>query len=118
MSMSFRTSPPHTYIPPLADEMREAAGKVGLKSCSRDLVADLCNLAAGGKVTPPSGYRDQVRSRVEDGLPARGQNGEWSVPVRKNGKKITIATKDRREAVEAMTEEQMRYHRNVCDFLQ
>ena len=118
MSMSFRTSPPPTYIPPLADEMREAAGKVGLKSCSRDLVADLCNLAAGGKVTPPSGYRDQVRSRVEDGLPARGQNGEWSVPVRKNGKKITIATKDRREAVEAMTEEQMRYHRNVCDFLQ
>src|SRR3989338_2160972 len=118
MSYSFRTTPPPTYLPPQVEEMREAAKKVGLKGFSRDLVADLCNLAAGGKIVSPSGYRDTVRSRVEETLPARDDRGRWSVPARRDGKPASIATTDRRVAGEGMTEEQMRYHRNVCDFLQ
>ena len=57
---TFRTRPPATYLSPSAEEMREVAGKVGLKSYSKDLVADLCNLAAGGKISPPSSYRRLV----------------------------------------------------------
>ena len=77
---TFRSSPPATYIPPGAEEMREMADQVGLKSFSRDLVADLTNLAAGGMVNPPSTYRSEVRRMVEETLPApnfsvSGSNG-------------------------------------------
>ena len=53
---TFRTSPPLSYLPPNAEEMKQAAAKVGLQSFSRDLVADLCNLAAGGGVNTPSSH--------------------------------------------------------------
>ena len=108
---TFRTNPPATYIPPNAEEMREVAGRVGLGGFSRDLVADLCNLAAGGALQPPSAYRETVRRQVEDKLPAPNSYGEWSLP--KGGR-----TKDRQEAINASTEKAMRYHQNVCDFLQ
>ena len=45
-NFTFRTNPPATYIPPNAEEMREVAARVGLGGFSRDLVADLCNVAA------------------------------------------------------------------------
>ncbi len=118
MNYTFRTSPPPTYIPPSHEEMREAANKVSLGSFSRDLVADLCNLAAGGKINPPSVYRDAVRNRVEESLPAVDSNGKWSVPVRVEGKKAIKSVTDRFEAIDAITQEQIRYHINVCDFLQ
>ncbi|TAN33421.1 VWA domain-containing protein [Patescibacteria group bacterium] len=114
---TFRTTPPATYISPTADEMRDAAKKVGLKSFSKDLVADLCNLAAGGRITPPSGYRGEVMRRVEERLPAPDSNGSWSISVRKNGVKTSVRTKNRQEAIQAKTDEAMRYHGNVCDFL-
>lgn len=107
---TFRTSPPATYIPPSGEEMREAAGKVGLKSFSKDLVADLCNLAAGGRTCPPSEYESEVRKRVAESLPAPDANGRWSLP--KGG-----FTEKRQEAVNALTGKAMRYHRNVQDFL-
>jgi len=109
---TFRTSPPATYIPPSAEEMREAASQVGLQSFSRDLVADLCNLAAGGRINPPSVYRDLVRARVEESLPAPDSDGEWSLPLRGG------YTKNRQEAIADRVEAAMRYHQNVCDFLQ
>ncbi len=111
MQFTFRTTPPATYISPSGEEMREMANEVGLKSFSRDLVADLCNLAAGGRINPPSGYRDQVRKRVEESLPTSDSRGRWSLP--KGG-----YTTDRQEAITALTEKAMRYHTNVCDFLQ
>ena len=110
-NFTFRTNPPATYIPPNAEEMREVAGRVGLGGFSRDLVADLCNLAAGGALQPPSAYLETVRRQVEDKLSAPNSNGEWSLP--KGG-----STKDRQEAINANTEKAMRYHQNVCDFLQ
>lgn len=116
---TFRTSPPSTYLPPSREEMREVADKVGLKSFSRDLVADLCNLAAGGSINPPSAYRSNVRRKVEESLPAPDRDGDWKIPE----KVRTLFgdreyTKDRAEAISASTEEKMRYHQNVCDFLQ
>lgn len=114
---TFRTTPPPAYISPSGEEMREVAQKVGLKGFSKDLVADLCNLAAGGRITPPSGYRQQVMQRVEEKLPASDADGEWSITVRKDGKKTTAKTKNRQEAIEAGTDKAMEYHRNVCDFL-
>ena len=110
MSFTFRTAPPATYIPPNAEEMREVAERVGLKSFSRDLVADLCNLAAGGSIQPPSAYRETVRRQVEEKLPAPDFDGEWSVG---GG-----YTKDRLQAINHRLEKAMRYHQNVCDFLQ
>jgi len=86
------------------------AGRVGLRFYSRDLVADLCNLAAGGWVNPPSEYRDQVRQKVEETLPAPNSGG-WRLTTGKY-------TKSRFEAVEDATNKSMRYHQNVCDFLQ
>jgi Mg-chelatase subunit ChlD len=98
--------------------MREMAKKVGLGSYSRDLTADLCNLAAGGKVNPPSAYRETVERKVAESLPAPDANGRWSITVRENGKKTSQSTTNRQEAITARTGEAMRYHTNVCDFLQ
>ena len=111
MQFTFRTTPPATYISPSGEEMREVANKVDLKSFSRDMVADLCNLAAGGKINLPSAYRDQVRKRVEESLPAPDSRGQWSLP--KGG-----CTTDRQVVTTALTEKAMRYHTSVCDFLQ
>ncbi len=110
MNFTFRTTPPATYIPPNSEEMREVAAKVGLKGFSRDLVADLCNLAAGGAIQPPSAYREIVHRQVEEKLPAPDSDGEWSVG---GG-----YTKDRLQAINHRLEKAMRYHQNVCDFLQ
>ena len=115
---TFRTSPPPTYIPPNAEEMREVANQVGLESFSRDLVADLANLAAGGQICPPSQYRSTIERQVEETLPVVNSCGNWNIPVWKDGKKSSAWTKDRRVAIAAKAEEAMKYHQNVCDFLQ
>jgi len=111
MNFSFRTAPPATYITPSRDEMREVADKVGLKSFSRDLVADLGNLAAGGSICPPSSYRAKVMERVSEQLPAQDSYGGWT-----NSK--GIRTKDRQVAIQERVQKSMQYHQNVCDFLQ
>jgi uncharacterized protein with von Willebrand factor type A (vWA) domain len=98
--------------------MREMAKKVGLGSYSRDLTADLCNLAAGGKVNPPSAYREMVEKKVAESLPAPDSQGRWSITVRKDGEKTSRQTTNRQEAITTLTDEAMRYHTNVCDFLQ
>lgn len=108
---TFRTSPPATYLSPSAEEMRGVANKVGLKSFSKDLVADLCNLVAGGKINPPSSYRQLVQQRVEERLPAPDSNGRWRL---KSGN----YTNDRQLVVSEKLEKALRYHQNVCDFLQ
>lgn len=110
-SFTFRTSPPATYIPPNAEEMKTVATKVGLKGFSRDLVADLCNLAAGGSVQPPSAYRETVRRMADEKLPAPDGSGDWPIFG-------TRYTKSRHEAVEYHAGKLMKYHQNVCDFLQ
>ncbi len=116
---TFRTSPPGTYIPPSREEMKEAAAKLGVKSFAPDLVADLTNLAAGGKVQPPSVYRGEVARRVEEKLPAPDKDGEWEIPKKVRGMfGDREFTKDRITAISARTEVTMRYHQNVCDFLQ
>lgn len=114
MQFTFRTSPPSTYIAPSGEEMREVAKKVGLGSYSRDLVADLCNLAAGGRINPPSQYRDLVRRRVEEALSAPDSDGEWDVSKPINGRKHT---KDRQIAITDRLDAAMKYHQNVVDFL-
>jgi len=108
---TFRTSPPATYLSPSAEEMREAANRVGLRSFSRDLVADLCNLAAGGSINPPSAYRSEVLRKVEETLPAPDSDGEWQLSSGRY-------TKHRQEAVSDRLEKALRYHQAVCDFLQ
>lgn len=107
---TFRTSPPATYLSPSAEEMREVAARVGLKSFAKDLVVDLCNLAAGGKISPPSSYRQLVQERVEERLPAPDPKNGWLL----NGRH----THDRQVVVFDGLEKSMRYHQNVCDFLQ
>lgn len=118
-NLTFRTSPPPTYIPPSREEMKAVAMTIGLKGFAPDLVADLTNLAAGGRVNPPSAYRGEVSRRVEERLPAPDSNNSWQIPekVQKlfGGRRHT---KDRVEAVSARAEDAMRYHQNVCDFLQ
>lgn len=116
--LTFRTSPPSHYIPPTKEEMRMVADQVGLKSFSRDLVADLCNLAAGGNIAPPSSYREQVVATVERKLPAPDSNGNWSIKVKDgHGNVVRKTTKSRQEAIDGSASEMMRYHRSVCDFL-
>ncbi|MSR85602.1 hypothetical protein EXS71_04185 [Candidatus Uhrbacteria bacterium] len=111
MQFTFRTSPPATYLSPSAQEMRDMANKVGQKSFSRDLVADICNLAAGGAICSPSSYRQLVADRVEATLPAADKDGDWKLA--KGG-----YTKDRQAIIAEKLEAALRYHQNVCDFLQ
>jgi hypothetical protein len=117
--LTFRSSPPPHYLPPTKEEMRQVADQFGLKSFSRDLVADLCNLAAGGVVNPPSAYRNAVRETVERQLPAPNKAGNWEfrVPRKKEGGWRSEYTSSRQEAIEGRTQEAMRYHQAVCDFL-
>lgn len=115
MSLTFRTEPPATYITPEIGEMREVAQKVGLKGFAKDLVADLCNMAAGGRLSPPSQFRDTVRRRVEENLPQPDSTGSWFVSREKNAP--GFSTDRRFDVVEIKTLEAMRYHQNVQDFL-
>lgn len=102
--------PPAHYITPTREEMREVAQKVGLSKFSPDLAADLANLCAGGKVLPPSSYKEQVKKIVEEKLPAPDKNGKWQV---KDGSTNSKAVKLAEEVEKAV-----HYHQNVCDFLQ
>lgn len=111
MAATFRTSTPPTYLLPTSEEMRAAADAVGLRSFSRDLVADLINLAAGGEINPPSSYRAQVLDEVEEKLPAPDSDGEWKLS---SGR----WTKDRQEAVNDRLNRAMAYHQAVSDFLE
>lgn len=105
----FRTSV-EGYLAPSREEMRNAAQKVGLRSYSRDLVIDLANLAAGGKVNPPSKYSDAVMQRVLERLEKPDSDGKWKLS---NGR----WTKEKSEIVSDRHKKQMAYHQNVCDFL-
>jgi Mg-chelatase subunit ChlD len=105
----FRTSV-EGYLAPSREEMRDAAEKVGLRSYSRDLAIDLANLAAGGKVNPPSKYSDAVMQRVIERLEKPDSDGEWKLS---NGR----WTKEKSEIVADRHKKQMAYHQNVCDFL-
>ncbi|MEI8269813.1 MAG: hypothetical protein WCG45_00430 [bacterium] len=111
MSQTFRTLPPAHYISPSREEMREVAQKVGLSKFSPDLAADIANIAAGGKVLPPSAYKEQVKKSVEEKLSAPDSSGEWRLS---NGS----YTKSRSEKLLDAVEAAVRYHQNVCDFLQ
>ncbi len=108
---TFRTRPPLTYLPPLREEMREAAKKAEVKKFSADLVEDFCNLAAGGEILPPSEWREQVRREAEEKLPKPDSDGEW----RLSGGGYTS---NRQEAIADRMELGMRYQQAVCDFLQ
>lgn len=105
----FRTSV-EGYLAPSREEMRDAAEKVGLRSYSRDLTIDLANLAAGGKVNPPSKYSDAVMQRVLERLEKPDSDGEWKLS---NGR----WTKEKSEIIADRHKTQMAYHQNVCDFL-
>lgn len=109
--MTLRTSTPPTYLLPTSEEMRVAADAVGLRSFSRDLVADLINLAAGGAINPPSSYRGRVLDEVEEKMPAPDSDGEWKLS---SGR----WTKDRQEAVNDRLNRAMAYHQSVSDFLE
>jgi Mg-chelatase subunit ChlD len=107
---TFRTSPPAWYIPPTREEMREVAKGVELKSFAPDLVADLCNLAAGGDINPPSVYREVVWQAAVEAVGREPQKTIfWT---RKDGPE-----KNRTEAVQARFDKLVRYHQNVQDFL-
>jgi Mg-chelatase subunit ChlD len=108
--MTFRTSPPEFYIPPSPEEMREAADKAGVRTFSRDLVADFCNLVAGGRINHPSSYMNNVLKRVEERLQEPDMYGRWKSP--------RGYAKNRHDALRAWVSWEMQYHQNVCDFLQ
>ncbi|MEZ4103972.1 MAG: hypothetical protein R3B60_01665 [Candidatus Paceibacterota bacterium] len=91
--------------------MKEVAKKVGLGKYSRDLAADLAHLAAGGSIQSPSTFVDIVRRGVEEKFPAPDSDGGWKI----SGSKYT---KDRMLALGDKTQSALRYHQNVCDFLQ
>lgn len=114
-----RTSPPISYIPPTVEEIRAAAQEVGLRSFSRDLVTDLSNLAAGGNINPPSSYREEVARRVDDNLRPPEKRLSRKNTYHDDGwwlRSGTFTTR-RQEIVAEVTEDHMRYHRNVSDFL-
>jgi len=113
-SFTFRTKPPKHYLAPSAEEMQEVAKKVGLKSFSRDFVADLANLAAGGAIQAPSKYRKIIRKKVEERGIKTSSDGEYEMP---KGADYTWE-KSQYKALDAHTAKEMSYHQNVCDFLE
>lgn len=110
MSQTFRTLPPAHYISPTAEEMRAVAEKIGLSKYSPDLVADIANLCAGGKIIPPSAYKEQVKKNVEEKLPAPDKEGKWST---NHGSTTNKSVKIGEEVEKAMKKNQ-----DICDYLQ
>lgn len=58
--MTIRTIPPKDYLTPSNSEMKSMAEKIGLKTYSKDLAADIANIAAGGTYVPPSQYGESL----------------------------------------------------------
>jgi len=110
---AFRTSPPSTYIAPSREEIVGKAKEMKVSKFSTEMVQDLCNLAAGGNINPPSSYRELVRESVEENIERKRISGCIN-GYQIDGKEI----KSRSEAIDVVTDKTMKYHRNVCDFLQ
>lgn len=108
--MSFRTSPPMDYITPGVEEMKDMARKVGLKAYSKELVSDLANLAAGGKINPRSSYMSQIRDNIK--VTEKREGSETFYADSSNQPHRSF-----REAYEASEKKAIRYHQNVSDFL-
>jgi Mg-chelatase subunit ChlD len=116
---TFRTTPSTHYIPPSKSEMRQAADHVGLRSFSPSLVEDMCNLAAGGTVNPPSSYTEKLRQQILEEFPEADRDGEWPVPKKfrsENGG--GSYTKNRSKAFEWGVREKVDYHQNISDFVE
>lgn len=107
---TIRTTPPLTYLTPSREEMAAMADQVGLKKYAPDLVEDLSNLLAGGELVAPSQYRQQVVQEAARLLPAPDSHGEWYL-------RDWSSTKNRQVALAEKTEDRMRYHQRVQDFL-
>jgi len=60
-----RTDPPQDYFPPNEEEIKRAAERCGLKSYSPHLVADLCNIEAGGSFRSIIDQREAIREEAE-----------------------------------------------------
>lgn len=108
--MSIRTRPHASYIPPTREEMRAAAKEVKLQNFSPSLVEDLCNLASGGELVPPSEYHGTLQQEAEAETTKTGRDGSWELP---DG----CRTDDWQQAVEARTAKKIKYHQNVTDFI-
>lgn len=106
---TMRTAPPPHYILPSEAEVSGAAKSVGLKRFSHTLAADLINLAAGGKVNPPSAWRDRIEGEAAETLPSPDSAGKWYVGGR--------WTSSRAEAIELAAKAKREYTQKVCDFL-
>jgi hypothetical protein len=106
---TIRTKPAVFYLPPTREDMREMAKKCEVKRFSTDLVEDLCNLASGGEILPPSEYRQEVARQAEKKLGVPDKDGEWKI---QGG-----YTKSRSEAIADKTARRIKYQQNVCDFL-
>ena len=105
-----RTSPPRYYLTPTIEEMRDMAKRLEVGPFSPSFVADLANKAAGGTVHPPSVWADAARQFAERTLPAPDSDGQWKL---EDG----TYTSSRREALRAHTEKVLRYHNNICEFV-
>jgi Mg-chelatase subunit ChlD len=106
----FRTSSPETYIPPNLEEIRAKAAEMQLSSYSPTFVGDLANIAAGGKINPPSKYAGILEGMVREKIPAPDIHGRY---VYGN---ITYVSKD--ELFTKIFSAEKKFHQNVCDFLQ
>ncbi len=103
-----RTRPADGYMTPSAAEIKEVAQRLKLNKYSLSLVADLCNLAAGGVLTLPFLYKDEVRKIAETSLETPCDRG-WSI--------ASGYTLSRSTAIDEKAAKLLRYHQNVQDFL-
>jgi Mg-chelatase subunit ChlD len=106
----FRTSPPETYITPNLEEIRAKAAEMQLNSYSPTFVGDLANIAAGGKINPPSKYAGIIEGMVREKIPAPDIHGRY---VYGN---ISYASRD--EVYTKILADDNKYNQKVCDFLQ
>lgn len=95
---TLRTSPPAAYLTPTVEEMKAVAKRLNLGAFSPALVADLANIAAGGRILPPTAYASHVE--LEAKMAHLG------------------ATHERDELVRSETQRRMAYHQAVATFLQ
>jgi len=115
-----RTKPSQRYISPTDTDITSAAKLVGLRRFSPMFVRDIANIASGGEVLPPSAYRETVRKQAEDrvGNPSTSHNASYNYSYRsKRGAIIRDDYPDRKAAIDAQFDSDMRYHDKVCDFL-
>ena len=107
-----RTKPPAYYITPNERDMKKAAKRLKLKEYPSELIQDMSNIAAGGKIVPSTIYRHIVAKNTNPG--PMDSDGEYTYFDLEGDRHYT---RDANIAKRNRINYKVREHENTTDFI-